>query len=239
VLILGLDFETTGFDPEQDRVIEVGAVLFDTEKSQPIKLMSELVKSSVAVSEEITGITGIAPQDLDRHGIPEDEAMGRLSDLINPASYIMAHFGTEFDQLFYRSWAKRSLWPQSRIPWLDSAIDIVYPANIKTRNLRHLAAEHGFLNPFSHRAVFDVLTMLRIASQYDIEAIIKRAAEPTLYMEALVSFERKDQAKDRGYKWFSPRKIWWKAFKESDLVVERAECGFMLRQLGGNPEKTA
>ena len=49
---------------------------------------------------------------------------------------------------------------------------------IKTRSLPYLAADHGFLNPFPHRALFDVMTMIQIAGMYDINEILKYADSP-------------------------------------------------------------
>jgi DNA polymerase-3 subunit epsilon len=152
----------------------------------------------------------------------------------------MAHFGNDFDRLFYEAALSRLGIDAPAVPWLDSSIDVKYPAHIKTRNLRHLASEHSFLNPFSHRAVFDVLTMLKVASCYDLDAIIARANEPTLFVEAIVSFQEKDKAKDRGYRWFAgsqtARKCWWKQFKASDYEIERETCGFDTFILPGAPE---
>lgn len=237
MLILGLDFETTSLDVEKCEVIEVGAVLWETNTAKPVKMLSELVKIDGEVSAETETITGITAADLDEHGISQLEACGRLNDLVDESLFVMAHNGTAFDKPVFEAWEQRlAPVPERSILWLDTAVDIVYPTHIKTRNLRHLAAEHGFLNPFAHRAIFDVLTMLRVASQYDIHAIIARAAEPTMCVEAIVSFERRDLAKDRGYRWYGPRKMWWKSFKESDLVVEREACGFPIRLLAGKPE---
>jgi hypothetical protein len=44
MLILGLYFETTGFDVQKDRITEVGAVLWDTVTSTPVRLVSTMVK---------------------------------------------------------------------------------------------------------------------------------------------------------------------------------------------------
>jgi DNA polymerase-3 subunit epsilon len=119
---------------------------------------------------------------------------------------------------------------------LDSLTDIRYPAYIKTRNLTHLAAEHGFVAPFKHRAVFDCLTMLRIASNYDINEIIARSKMPMVYVQACVSFDEKELAKARGYYWAAKPKIWYKALKEADATVEIKECGFRTAVLSGAPE---
>lgn len=235
ILICGLDFETTGLDPKEDRVIEVGAVLWDWERSLPLRLMSELVSGN-PVSEEITALTGIDNDLLTNYGEKEDVVFSHLCDLIDECDYVMAHNGTTFDKLFFDETMKRIRFDGSEKPWLDTKIDIVYPASITTRNLRHLASEHQFLNPFAHRAVFDVLTMLKVASNYPITNIIERANEPTLFVQALVSFDEKELAKARGYYWCAPKKIWWRSMKSSDYEIEKQQCGFRTQLLAAAPE---
>lgn len=233
--ILGIDFETTGLDPKQNRIIEVGAVLWDWEQSKPLSMLSELIIVEEPLPEEIVKITGITDADIQSYGIDERSAIGSLSDLLNVADYAMAHNGTAFDKLFYDAAANR-LGCSVEKTWLDTKIDIKFPESITTRNLRHLAAEHGFLNPFAHRAVFDVLTMLKVAKCYDIQQIIERSLEPTLYVQAVVSFDDKDKAKARGYYWHGPNRIWWRTFKQSDYTAEKDVCGFVTRILPASPE---
>ena len=239
MLILGLDFETTGLSAEQDRITEVGAVLWDWETSTPITLLSSLVYPGIAIPAEITKLTGITEEMVRDYGRPEDEVFADLRYLHGRADYVMAHNGTTFDKLFFEATLKRLAWIDTGKPWLDTKIDIKYPEQITTRNLRHLAAEHSFLNPFSHRAVFDVLTMLKVAGAYDIRDMIARAAEPTLFIQALVSFDDKEKAKARGYYWCGPRKIWWRSFKQSDYAIEKDACGFPTRTLAEAPEQAA
>ena len=42
--IAAIDLETTGLDPNTDKVIEVGACLFDWDAQGPLKLYSEFVQ---------------------------------------------------------------------------------------------------------------------------------------------------------------------------------------------------
>lgn len=233
--ILGIDFETTGLDHKENRIIEVGAVLWDWEQSKPLSMMSELVIVGEPLLEEIVKITGITDSDIQSYGIDERSAIGSLSEMLASSDYAMAHNGTAFDKLFYDAAATRLGCTVDRT-WLDTKTDIKFPEHITTRNLRHLAAEHGFLNPFAHRAVFDVLTMLKMASCYDLQQIIARAMEPTLYVQAVVSFDDKDKAKARGYYWHGGRRIWWRTFKESDYAEEIAVCGFTTRVLPESPD---
>ncbi len=234
--ILGIDFESTGFDPVKDRITEVGGVLWDWENKIPLQLYSEFVNTEIPIPAEVTEITGITDVMLEEFGLPEREVMTDIECMLSTADYMMAHFGNQFDKLFFDQAYERQGWEKSGALWLDSSIDIVFPKRITTRNLKHLAADHGFLAFPSHRAVFDVLTMLKVASNYDIEQIITRAAEPTLYVQALVSFDEKELAKARGYRWYAPTKTWWREFKKSDFEADKLECGFRTQLLERAPE---
>ena len=121
-------------------------------------------------------------------------------------------------------------------PWLDTIVDIRFPDSIKTRNLHHLGADHMVLNPFRHRAVFNVLTMFKVMEHYDLDAIIARSKEPTVYVQAIVSFDEKELAKARGYRWYAPSKLWWRSFKLSDFEADKLECGFRTQLLERAPE---
>jgi DNA polymerase III subunit epsilon len=238
MLILGLDFETTGLSSEQDRITEVGAVLWHWETSTPIALLSSLVYPGIPIPAEITKLTGITEEMVSDYGRPESEVFADLRYLHGRSDYVMAHNGTTFDKLFFEAALKRLGWIDTGKPWLDTKIDIRYPEQITTRNLRHLASEHQFLNPFAHRAVFDVLTMLKVASLYPLEEIIARSQEKVIYLRALVSFDDKEKAKARGYYWCGSQKIWWKSLKESDAIVEVRECGFQTAVLDRAPEQS-
>jgi DNA polymerase-3 subunit epsilon len=238
MLILGVDFETTGLLPQEDRIIEVGAVLYDWDTETPLRLVSRLVKCDRPLPDEIVKLTGITDGMLSAYGQPETVVLDSLLSLMGESDYVMSHNGSEFDKLFLDAFMAR-LRPGTTTyvrPWLDTRCDIVFPESITTQNLRFLAAEHGFLNPFAHRAVFDVLTMLKVARQYPIENIVARSKEPTVYVQAVVSFDDKEKAKARGYYWCGPKKIWWRSMKQSDYVVEKDACGFSTAILSRKPE---
>lgn len=234
MIVIGIDLETTGFDHTQDEIIEVGAVLWDTEAKIPLRIVSELVHAEREITKEITGVTGITRQMIDEYGVPPDEARSRVYSLIYETPVMVAHNGKEFDEKFFRAW-----WPGGCgifTEWIDTRTDIVYPERISTRSLTCLAAEHGFLNPFKHRAVFDVLTMLRVLSEYDIEAVLVRAREPIVYVTAIVSFVDKDKAKERGFMWHPTRRIWWKSMKRCDYLPEASTYNFPTALLEEKPE---
>jgi DNA polymerase-3 subunit epsilon len=241
--VLGLDLETSGLDPKKDRILEVGAVLWDWENRIPLQMLSAFVDPSMdgacpgsfEVTPEITEITGITTGMIEEFGLAEKDVLFEVGPLSIAADYFMGHNCNLFDSRFIDEACFRHGGQSFGKQWLDTSCDIKFPPRIKTRNLRHLAAEHGFLNPFSHRAVFDVLTMFQVASQYPLETIVARANEPTVYLQALVSYDEKERAKERGYRWNPGMRVWWKDFKQSDAEAEIKECGFATGFLADRP----
>jgi DNA polymerase-3 subunit epsilon len=234
VKILGLDVETTGLLAAEDRITEVGACLFDWDTQTPLVILSTLVEPGIPIPEEITKLTGITDGMVEDFGRKEDDVMADLHYLIQRANYVMAH-NAAFDKGFVEAAMFRNGFTNQGA-WVCSKNDIKYPESITTRHLNYLAAEAGFVNPWKHRAIFDVMTMLRLASAYDLDAIIARSLEPTLFVQALVSFDEKELAKARGYRWYAPTKTWWREFKSSDYDADKQECGFRTQLLTKAPE---
>ena len=241
-ILLGIDVESSGLESKVDRIIELGAVTWDSDTNMPMQILSELIDPAMDMTpssdrfqlpEEITAITGITSEALSNYGVYERDVLLRLDEMIHHADYYVAHNANLFDRLFVQEAYNRHSMILVEKPWIDTITDIRFPDAIKTRNLKHLAAEHNFLPGFSHRAVFDVLTMLKILSQYDLDAVIARAAEPTLFVQALVTFDQKEMAKELGFHWFAPDKIWWRSMKSSDFEAMKPTCGFQTRLLAG------
>jgi DNA polymerase-3 subunit epsilon len=168
------------------------------------------------VSQEITEITGITNEDLKTSALPPEESYKKLLDMAKGCDYVVAHNGRDFDKPFVNRGLKE-FGLSLDLPWIDTIYDVPYPEKITSRKLVHLCAEHGFLNPFSHRAVFDVLSMLNVMSRYDFSAIEDMYKSPQMKLIAKVSFEEKDKAKRAGFRWDPSEKVWYKSMKECQL----------------------
>lgn len=236
MLLLGLDFETTGLHFDTDRIIEVGAVLWDTDHNAPLGMLSQFMHdaSYPELSPEIQAITGIRPEHLARLAKPPAEVFADLYSLMKHATIVVAHNGAGFDApMMLAELARQKIsggaW---MLPWLDTMTDVPYPERVSTRKLGHLAADHGFLNPFPHRALFDVLTMMTLLGQYDIHEVIQLAAEPNVVLVAETQLPWKDKgvstnlAKARGYRWDGAQKTWSKTVKQSRVESELAHKEF-------------
>lgn len=233
MLVLGLDFETTGLDTEKDSIIEIGAVLWDAKAKTPVRIGSMFINwlPQVTLTDEIVRLTGITDSFLENFGA---EPASTLQDLINEIKnvpFVIAHNGTNFDKPILASNLKRCGLDMPETKWIDSSVDVPYPPHITTRKLVHLAAEHGFLNPFAHRATFDVLTMLMVVSKYDIEEIAATAAIPSVTLQAVVGFAEKDAAKSRGFRWNKASGQWVKTVKENKIEEEMRSYPFRVQRI--------
>ena len=114
------------------------------------------------------------------------------------------------------------------LPWIDTRFDIPYPKQMFIRNAEYVEAQHSLVNPFPHRAVFDVMTMLQLLAKYDIQEVAARSKSPTILVKAQVSKDDREKAKQRGYRWEKETTSWVKHIKEIDLETERADAGFQV-----------
>ncbi len=228
MLICGIDTETTGLDTENDEIIELGAVLWDTETQIPCGLFSTLIKPAKEVSPEITKITGLTTDMLLKYGLSKTDAYLDFFEFTRSAECFVAHNGNLFDKPMMVSNIKRVGFVDEWNPghWVDTSCDVPYPEKIKTRNLVHLAAEHGFLNPFAHRALFDVLTMLKVLSFYDFGKVLALSKEPSFTLQAMCEKPWEDggksteEAKTNGFRWDGKTKRWLKTIRESQRLAE-------------------
>jgi DNA polymerase-3 subunit epsilon len=253
MLILGLDFETTGLSFTDDRITEIGAVLWDTDARMPVQIFNTLVRHADGppITDEITRLTGITQAMLDAYGVAPCAAFRRLCAMAATAGIVVAHNGNGFDRpMFEAQMLRFSAVPETatitsaaaaqELLWVDTCMDVPYPASISTRKLVHLAAEHGFLNPFAHRAVFDVLTMLKVLDAYistpaGLDAVLESARQPMVTLLAIVNFDDRDKAKARGYRWRAATKQWVRHIKSHHADAERRDCGFNVEVMPFTP----
>jgi DNA polymerase-3 subunit epsilon len=230
MLVLGLDLETTTFDQDILRITEVGAVLYDTDLKCPIEVQADLVYEPdipLPMDTFVVGLTGITDDMIKNYGKKPEDVLGKFFDLYKRAEYIVAHNGNEFDrpamQNFIARYYSQDLMKANGIEpkhWIDTMTDVPYGEYINTRKLEDLTGRHGFLNPFPHRAFTDVMSMLRIMSEYDFDEVVKISHSPTLKFHANVDYHNKDVAKQAGFKWDTAARKWWYKMKECFIDQE-------------------
>jgi DNA polymerase-3 subunit epsilon len=229
VLVLSIDFETTGLDPEIHAICEVGAALWDTDLHRPVKTMGYLIDDPDAVwTAEATAVTGLTAELCQKYGHDPERSLKQLLMMYGKAEAALAHNGNHCDKRFMQAWCSKYGYDMAEKLWIDTMTDIEYPAKW-SKQLGYLASHHGFLNPFPHGALTDALTTAVIFDKYDLEKVLEMAKTPTITIQAFVSKADKDKAKELGFHavYDGTKFIMWaKDIKACYLERERAACSF-------------
>lgn len=240
MLLLGLELKTGGAfgaPIEANFITEIGLVLWDTEFSQPVELLSLLFRTEQRVGLESIEHTGINNELLERHGHPLDiRSLQPIINLMKKADYIVAHDGNEFFRPLITTTFENYGFKLPTTPWLDTKYDIEYPRACTSRDLIYITGFHGLVNPFPHRSATNALTILTILSRYDIQQVITNSQRAWLIVQANVSYDERDKAKDKGFRWQTSggktyERSWVKRIPEEQLSSLQRDCDFNLTVL--------
>jgi len=238
--VLGLDFEANGLCTKTSRITEIGACLWDVETKRPLTTIGVFLHddSYEPLSEEIIRLTGITDEILKEFGTSPADNLKWLDGYCykHNVEYIVGHNGEGYDKPLLLAELERNKVEAKflkSLQWVDTKTDIPFASPPDSTKLKYLAGDHGFLNPFAHRAVFDVLTMLRVMSNYEFSAILEYKARPSVVVRAVVPHPKhdngvgKDKAKACGFRWqqidYKTYPLQWvKRIKEDQLEAERA-----------------
>jgi len=146
-----LDTETTGLDPETDRIIDIGAVRLGPGLEVTGRFTS-LVDPGVRVPLYVTRLTGIGDEDL-RGAPPFAEAFVRLREFAGDA--VLAGHNVSFDRDHLAAGARRGGLPPLRATWFDTleAALLLFPE--LDRHALDVMAEVLGIERRAHRALPD------------------------------------------------------------------------------------
>lgn len=212
-----VDVETTGLNPENDRIIEIGFVEFVLDESGRPAIVDSygaVEDPGIEISKEITKITGIENAHVKGRTID----WGKVREAMERSQVIIAH-NMAFDKAFLLN---RPELNGVETHWACSMRHIDWAGKgYKTQALNYLAADHGFVNPFAHRAIFDCAATYRLIEPY-IGELIERSYEKEFKVIARgAPFESKDILKSNGYRWDPGQRVWAKVMGASKLEGER------------------
>jgi len=211
-----LDTETTSISPQDGKVVEVAACLYDLELGCPLESYVSLIRSPDNAGERHNRIPAAALADAN-HGI---EVWRRVAELSQTADVVAAH-NAEFDRSFVRAAGVASLADRA---WVCTMDDFEWDSGSK--KLVEIALGYGLGVASAHRALTDVDTMARILTRVkemggDLPALFRRAARPKALFYAMVSYERRQVAKDHGFRWDEAKhgKNWFRHMVPEDAAA--------------------
>jgi DNA polymerase III subunit epsilon len=223
-----VDVETTGTNPDRDKIIELAICLFeyDRQTGRIYKVLGSwewFEDPGFSIPPEITNITGITDEMVAGHRI-DDRA---VSDLLGKAVLIIAH-----NAAFDRRFLERRLPAFATKHWACSHSDIHWKAEgIRSSALEFIAYALGFFHD-GHRAASDCRATLHALAQplpgtgrVALQALLEQARSPTWRLWAKdAAIEKKDVLKARGYTWspgeFGRPKCWYRDVSDIDKAAE-------------------
>lgn len=214
-----LDFETTGFTPGRDEVIELGLVQVAYSPSlekitEIIEITSQLECPKQTISELITSITGISNEMVAGKRI--DDA--HVARIVNSSNVLIAH-NAQFDRAFF----------DIRFPemankvWACSVKDIDWRRHgFESAKLEYLLLKNGYFYD-GHRAATDCLAMVQLFASVPnaLPELLANAQKASFKILAKgVSYADREVVKKRGYRWDAENRYWYTIVSDDEYAEE-------------------
>ena len=197
--LLILDTETTGLDPERDRCIEIGAVLFDVPRRSVLSQVSFLLPCEHNPAQAVNGIDPLLTQQPQ----PWQQGLQWFEALLAAADVVVAH-----NAAFDRQWFGVAPLPAIEKPWLCSMDDIRWPADRHLRSnpsVRDLALAYSVPVWAAHRALTDCIYLAQVFERCnELEPLLRQGLEPRRLYRARLSYEERHKAREAGFRWNEP-----------------------------------
>jgi DNA polymerase-3 subunit epsilon len=197
--LLILDTETTGLDPQRDRCIELGAVLFDLPRRSVLSQVSLLLPCDQNAAQAVNGID----PELTQQPQPWQQGLQWFEALLASADLVVAH-----NAAFDRQWFGIEPLPAIHKPWLCTMEDIRWPADRNLRSnpsVRDLALAYSVPVWAAHRALTDCIYLAQVFERCDdLEQLVQQGLEPRRLYRARLSYEERHRARDAGFRWNEP-----------------------------------
>ena len=179
---LFLDIETTGFSREWNEIIELAAVLYDSDRKEMLDSFHMYAKPTRGIPANITELTGITNEKV-ANCKPEWEMMLMFCDWFDShhIDAIIGHNCKAFDLQFIKAKSdKYSLhWNGDRINVIDTlalARQMKKKGTLPTENLKQVTiGQYYGINYEAHSALADVRALIQIYNKMIEGEIPKRS----------------------------------------------------------------
>ncbi len=225
-----LDTETTGRDPEKDRVIELGMVFFEYDAAtgevyRIVDVYDELQDPGMPIPIEATAVNGITDEMVAGKSISAVD----VTDRVTFVDIVIAH-NASFDRAFCEK-----EWPVFKSkPWACSFRQVSWDVEqISSAKLEFIAYKRGF-HYAAHRAEMDCRVLLHVlqaplgdTGHSTLKSILDRYQVKEVRIWATdTPYSVKDALKDRLYFWGDgsngKEKAWYITVPEKDMDAELA-----------------
>lgn len=151
--MITFDLETTGFDPKDDDIIEVGFVIHDRDMKKK-KQGGCLVKPTKKIPDEVVALTGITNEEVHEEGHPWPAVSKRLRPLFEKEDVWCAH-NASFDISFLESHFEDPPSPEYVVDTLRVSERFLPDSVLASNKLGDVSDFFGISLQNAHRAVED------------------------------------------------------------------------------------
>lgn len=169
--LMFLDIETTGFDRRWDHLIELAAVIYDTQTKEELEEFHEYINPGKTIPPKIVDLTGITNRQVSGCRTEREVLRDFIEFVaIHRPDAIVAHNGEQFDMPFIKSKTDFYFLPMKDLPIIDTlklARDLKPEVTDLTAQGRPsykqtaLAKFYG-IQYQAHSAIFDVKALIQI-----------------------------------------------------------------------------
>lgn len=222
-----IDLETTGLDPKNDEIIEIGTLVVSFSNEDGFTALqfedNQLQQPNQPISEEITRITGITNEEVAGKSIDWQ----LIADALNDVDLIICH-NASFDRNFMELQS-----PKHFSDLIKSKAFGCSSRGIQWSSLGYEGAKLEYLNLKmgyfydGHRALIDCWATLNLFVQRpDAFEELKKTVRNKEYLICAVNadFDKKDDLKKRHYRWSDGSgtlpKSWWTMVPEDQYEEE-------------------
>lgn len=210
--LLLIDCETTGTDPQKDKLCEIGAILFSVKHKAVIQQLSFLCPVQENPAFHVNKIPADLLDETMSTFLTGEVCFDALEEMFSAADACVAH-NAEFDRQWVPNWMLRK-------PWICTCSGISWPDLRPRPSLRDLALHYGVPVWAAHRALTDCTYMAQVFERDELlEEHLSEGLLPQKLVCALVGFEGKELAKAAGFYWAAETKKWMRKCNEKQIAA--------------------
>lgn len=217
-----IDTETDGIDREQCQLLQVAIVIVELASGTRVAAREEICRADTNAAESVNRLPAAVLQEASFGAFEVVSNMvWRIAEDLRPDGdddvVLVAH-NADFD----RTVLERYGWPK-RWVWVCSAMDVRWPGRDRAGKLVELALHYGCGVARAHGALDDVMTLAFVLERvrelgHDLQALMVDAQAPKKLYAALVSYDRRDEARAAGFYWEPGPKQWRRRMRVDDIA---------------------
>lgn len=216
--VLAFDTETTGFLEEGGKVVEIAMVIYDTVIKRIINAQSYLVNSldpEEGFTPGAAKVNGLNIKITRDYGIDSIMACVRFFSTARGCDCYAARNGVFFDIPMMKNLFRDNDTEWHDLPCIDDLLDFTYSDKVTATTLSYIAADLGFVNPFPHVGLGDVMTMLKCweIENIDWEDALDSAKHPGAKVLGLQKFPDNNLARNHKFRFDKNTKQWIKLMR--------------------------